>query len=129
MPILLIIFVHASHRQYNWNMYVTQLESLQFSASFYSSPIRSISITSFLSLSHSHTITLSHYHTITGGDVFVHAKCNDVSTLFQLSELFLSNLPKGSVEKFEDIYSFVYRNGRDLSGFIDGKPFSYDNLP
>jgi len=29
-------------------------------------------------------------------------------------------LPAGSVESFEDIYGWVYQNGRDLSGFIDG---------
>lgn len=33
----------------------------------------------------------------------------------------MASLPKGSVKDFEDIYSFVYRNGRDLSGFIDGR--------
>jgi len=55
-----------------------------------------------------------------GGDVFVHAKCNEMSKLFELCQLFMKSLPKGSVENFEDIYSFVYRNGRDLSGFIDG---------
>lgn len=55
-----------------------------------------------------------------GGDVFVHAKSNTVSKLFELAQLFLNSLPADSVEKAEDIYSFVYRNGRDLSGFIDG---------
>jgi len=32
----------------------------------------------------------------------------------------MAALPKDSVKQFEDIYSFVYKNGRDLSGFIDG---------
>ncbi|XP_070210175.1 dye-decolorizing peroxidase YfeX-like isoform X2 [Littorina saxatilis] len=54
------------------------------------------------------------------GDVFVHAKCNQVSKLFELAQVILKNLPKESVANYEDIYSFVYRNGRDLSGFIDG---------
>ena len=56
-----------------------------------------------------------------GGDVFVHAKSNEVSKLFELAQVVMNNLPKGAVSKYEDIYSFVYRNGRDLSGFIDGK--------
>lgn len=54
------------------------------------------------------------------GDVFVHAKCNTPSKLFELAQMFLKSLPAGSVKDFEDIYSFVYKNGRDLSGFIDG---------
>jgi len=55
-----------------------------------------------------------------GGDVFVHAKSNEVSKLFELCQAFVNSLPKGSVDKIDDIYSFVYKNGRDLSGFIDG---------
>lgn len=55
-----------------------------------------------------------------GGDVFVHAKSNCMSKLFELSQLFLNSLPAGSVDNADDIYSFVYKNGRDLSGFIDG---------
>ena len=62
-----------------------------------------------------------HDVSFTGGDVFLHAKSNEVSKLFELGQVVLKNLPKGSVESFEDIYSFVYRNGRDLSGFIDGQ--------
>ena len=53
--------------------------------------------------------------------MFLHAKSNEVSKLFELGQVVLKNLPKNSVENFEDIYSFVYRNGRDLSGFIDGQ--------
>ncbi|KAK7469770.1 hypothetical protein BaRGS_00036197 [Batillaria attramentaria] len=55
-----------------------------------------------------------------GGDVFVHAKSNEASKLFELCQVLLSKIPKDSIENYEDIYSFVYRNGRDLSGFIDG---------
>lgn len=54
------------------------------------------------------------------GDIFIHAKCNQVSKLFDLAQLVLKNLPCLSVQDYEDVYSFVYRNGRDLSGFIDG---------
>ena len=38
--------------------------------------------------------------------------------------MFINSLPAGSVKDFEDIYSFVYKNGRDLSGFIDGKDYT-----
>lgn len=56
----------------------------------------------------------------TGGDLFIHAKSNKVSKLFELCQSVVAALPEGSVRSFEDVYSFVYRNGRDLSGFIDG---------
>ncbi|XP_033756755.1 dye-decolorizing peroxidase YfeX-like [Pecten maximus] len=55
-----------------------------------------------------------------GGDLFFHAKCNTQSKLFELAHLLMRNMPAGSVDQAEDIYSFVYKNGRDLSGFIDG---------
>ena len=53
--------------------------------------------------------------------MFIHAKSNETSKLFELAQVFLSNMPADSIEDYEDVYSFVYRNGRDLSGFIDGK--------
>jgi len=56
----------------------------------------------------------------TGGDIFIHAKSNTMSKLFELAQVIQKELPSGSVDKFQDIYSFVYKNGRDLSGFIDG---------
>ncbi|XP_059171334.1 dye-decolorizing peroxidase YfeX-like [Physella acuta] len=56
----------------------------------------------------------------TGGDIFVHAKSNNMGVLFDLCQLFIKSLPESCIESFEDIYSFQYRNGRDLSGFIDG---------
>lgn len=55
-----------------------------------------------------------------GGDIFIHAKSNNRSKLFELAQRIISQLPAGSVESFEDIYGWVYQNGRDLSGFIDG---------
>jgi len=39
----------------------------------------------------------------------------------------MASLPAGSVDNFEDIYSFVYKNGRDLSGFIDGTENAADD--
>ncbi|CAL8093811.1 unnamed protein product [Calicophoron daubneyi] len=56
----------------------------------------------------------------TGGDIFVHAKCDDRQPLVELSQLILDNLPNGSVLRTEEVYGWVYRDGRDLSGFIDG---------
>lgn len=53
--------------------------------------------------------------------MFFHAKSNTQSKLFELAHLLMKNIPADSVDKAEDIYSFVYKNGRDLSGFIDGK--------
>ncbi|EDV28861.1 uncharacterized protein TRIADDRAFT_20245, partial [Trichoplax adhaerens] len=56
----------------------------------------------------------------TGGDIFVHAKSNSRGGLYELAQAVLKNLPEGSVENVEEVYGFVYKNGRDLSGFIDG---------
>lgn len=56
----------------------------------------------------------------TGGDIFVHAKCDERGKLFELTQAIIAGLPPKSVSKFEDIYGWVYRHGRDLSGFIDG---------
>ncbi|CAH8530123.1 unnamed protein product [Schistosoma turkestanicum] len=56
----------------------------------------------------------------TGGDIFIHAKCHEYGKLFELTQAIINNLPQGSIAKFEDIYGWVYRSGRDLSGFIDG---------
>lgn len=54
-----------------------------------------------------------------GGDIFIHAKSDEMSSLFHLAQVVQQNL-KDDVKSFRDVYSFVYRNGRDLSGFIDG---------
>ncbi|VDP26244.1 unnamed protein product [Schistosoma margrebowiei] len=55
-----------------------------------------------------------------GGDIFIHAKCNNYGKLFELTQAIINHLPPRSVDRFEDIYGWVYRDGRDLSGFIDG---------
>lgn len=55
-----------------------------------------------------------------GGDIFIHAKSNQISKLFELAQTILGELPEGSVAKFVDVYGWVYQNGRDMSGFIDG---------
>jgi len=55
-----------------------------------------------------------------GGDIFIHAKSDTFSKLFELAQAVQKVLPKGSILRFSDVYSFVYQNGRDLSGFIDG---------
>ncbi|TNN08751.1 putative deferrochelatase/peroxidase YfeX isoform 2 [Schistosoma japonicum] len=56
----------------------------------------------------------------TGGDIFVHAKCNNHGMLFDLAKYIIYNMPIGSVAKFEDDYSWMFRNRRDLSEFEDG---------
>lgn len=58
---------------------------------------------------------------ILGGDIFIHAKSDSMGKLFELAQLIQLSLPKNSVAKFSDVYAFVFREGRDLSGFIDGK--------
>lgn len=62
-----------------------------------------------------------------GGDIFIHAKSNDHSKLFELAQKVVNALPAGSVQDFEDVYGWVYQNGRDLSGFIDGTENSADD--
>ena len=58
-----------------------------------------------------------------GGDIFIHAKSNNISKLYELmiTQLVVSSFPAGAIDKAEDVYGWVYQNGRDLSGFIDGK--------
>jgi len=63
----------------------------------------------------------------TGGDIFIHAKSDSSSKLFELAQMVQKTLPKGSIARFSDIYSFVYQNGRDLSGFIDGTENAADD--
>jgi len=60
---------------------------------------------------------------VAGGDIFIHAKSDSTSKLLELAQRVLAQLPKGSVASFEDVYGFVFRGGRDLSGFIDGKRY------
>ena len=55
-----------------------------------------------------------------GGDIFIHAKSHSRSKLFELCQLMMRSFPASSIEKAEDVYGWVYQNGRDLSGFIDG---------
>lgn len=43
-----------------------------------------------------------------------------MSNLFEFTKRVIGAFPPNCVEKFEDVYSFVYDNGKDLSGFIDG---------
>jgi len=56
----------------------------------------------------------------TGGDIFLHVKAETTSLCYETVEAFLVSLPKGSVEKVDDKYSFQFKEGRDLSGFLDG---------
>jgi len=56
----------------------------------------------------------------TGGDIFLHVKAETTSLCYETVQAFVDLLPKGSVEKIDDKYSFQYQDGRDLSGFLDG---------
>jgi len=50
----------------------------------------------------------------------LHIKGETNSLCYETVDEFLSKLPKGSVAKVEDTYGWTYRDGRDLSGFLDG---------
>ena len=52
--------------------------------------------------------------------MFVHAKSNNRGNLFEFAKEFIHKLPKDSICCFEDVYGYVYKNGRDMSGFVDG---------
>ncbi|KAH9277818.1 putative deferrochelatase/peroxidase YfeX [Echinococcus granulosus] len=56
----------------------------------------------------------------TGGDILVHAVCGEQGKLFELAQAVLDDMPKGAVQSTEETYGFTYRDGRDLSGFVDG---------
>ena len=60
-----------------------------------------------------------------GGDIFIHAKSSNYSNLWELAKLIINSLPADSVAKAEDIYGWQYKEGRDLSGFIDGELLVY----
>lgn len=56
-----------------------------------------------------------------GGDILVHAVCGERGKLFELAQAVLNDMPKGAVQSVEETYGFTYRDGRDLSGFVDGE--------
>ncbi|KRZ17572.1 Sodium-dependent phosphate transport protein 2A, partial [Trichinella zimbabwensis] len=57
--------------------------------------------------------------TNTGGDIFVHAKCDTKSNLFDFAWRVIELL-RPYVKAFSDVYGFSYHGNRDLSGFVDG---------
>ena len=61
------------------------------------------------------------WYYLAGGDIFIHAKSSNYSKLYELAQAVMRSFPEGSIEKAEDIYGWTYQEGRDLSGFIDGK--------
>ena len=40
----------------------------------------------------------------TAGDIFLHAKCNNMGKLFDLCKNYICSFPEGSISEFEDIY-------------------------
>ena len=51
-----------------------------------------------------------------GDDVFVHAKSNTPSKLFELAKMVIQSLSVAALQDFEGIYSYVCNSGRDLMG-------------
>jgi len=64
----------------------------------------------------------------TGGDILLHIKSKTRSEAFEIFQIFLQSLPKGSVISFFDEYGWQYKDGRDLSGFLDGTENVSDQL-
>ena len=64
---------------------------------------------------------LTTFPVIPGGDIFIHAKSNNYSKLYELTQAVVRSFPAGTVQKAEDVYGWTYQEGRDLSGFIDGE--------
>jgi putative iron-dependent peroxidase len=52
--------------------------------------------------------------------VVLHVKGSTQSQCFEVVQAFVDSLPENAVEKVEDRYGWQYRDGRDLSGFLDG---------
>ncbi|XP_003377104.1 sodium-dependent phosphate transport protein 2B [Trichinella spiralis] len=57
-----------------------------------------------------------------GGDIFVHAKCDTKSNLFDFAWRVVELL-RPYVKAFSDVYGFSYHGNRDLSGFVDGAEY------
>ncbi|CAL1529722.1 unnamed protein product [Lymnaea stagnalis] len=55
------------------------------------------------------------------GDIFVHAKCESYGQLFDFCKHYMHGFPECSILEFEDVYGFDYKNGRDISGFLDNQ--------
>ncbi|XP_071123563.1 uncharacterized protein [Mytilus edulis] len=58
-----------------------------------------------------------------GGDIFVHAKGNNVGTLYEFQHVFFNTLPHKSVdpEKSSITRGFKFQHHRDISGYMDGE--------
>lgn len=52
-------------------------------------------------------------------DVVLHVKASSYSLCYEVVEAFVGPL-KNKIGKFEDHYGWQYKDGRDLSGFLDG---------
>ncbi|KAK0046161.1 deferrochelatase/peroxidase YfeX [Biomphalaria pfeifferi] len=57
----------------------------------------------------------------TDGDIFVHAKCDSHGQLFEFCKQYMHGFPECSILEFEDVYGFDFKNGRDISGFLDNQ--------
>lgn len=56
----------------------------------------------------------------TGGELFLHVKSRTSGLAFEIVRAFVFSLPRNSVARVEDGYSFTFQTNRDLTGFQDG---------
>lgn len=55
-----------------------------------------------------------------GTDLVLHVKADSRSQCYEVVQAFVNALPQEAIVKIEDRYGWQFRDGRDLSGFIDG---------
>jgi len=53
-------------------------------------------------------------------DIILHVKGKNQTLCYESVEEFVKLLPKDKVLSLQDFYGFQYKDGRDLSGFLDG---------
>lgn len=53
-------------------------------------------------------------------DLVLHVKASTRSQCYEVVQQFIDTLPSDAIVRVEDRYGWQYRDGRDLSGFIDG---------
>lgn len=56
----------------------------------------------------------------TPADIILHVKANTRSLCYEVVEQFVESLPQDAIESIADQYGWQYKDGRDLSGFLDG---------
>jgi len=59
-------------------------------------------------------------HTHENGQVILHVKAQTCSLCFETVKAFVDSIPQQNLCHFTDHYGWQYKDGRDLSGFLDG---------